>query len=135
VHHELPEYLCDPHERIFGIGVDVRESCEFVVTHESGRVDAIQSPFPPAGKCRILRLAETDIPRAEFVQGEYVLLVESVTTIDGNCRAQLAALIVARDGRVRASPATPRTSACGAAERKDFEILRYRSRNQPDRPR
>lgn len=115
--------------QVFGAGIDVRENCEVIVSRRDKQPETLQSASSPTGKCRILSHSETNIPRVEFIQGEYVLLVEYVVTPTDTCRAKLAAITITRDGRVRLSTKTQSTSACGAAERKDFEILRYRSRN------
>lgn len=113
--------------QVFGVGIEIRENCEVVVSPESRMPENLKFNFSSAGKCRILPNSETNIPRLEFIQSEYVLLIESMAIAGGTCRAELAAITFSRDGRLRLSPKTPNTSACGSAERKDYEILRYRS--------
>lgn len=113
--------------QVFGVGIEVRENCEIVISKRNKQPGSLKAPFSSSGRCRILPNSETNIPRIEFVQGEYVLLVESTVTTGEACRAELAAITINRDGRLRLSPRSQRTSACGSAERKDYEILRYRS--------
>ena len=109
--------------RVFGVGIEVRENCEIVVNHKNGRDESLKLPFSVVERCRILPNSESDIPRIEFIQGEYVLLVESSVTTAETCRSKLAAISINRDGRLRMSKPTQHTSACGSAERKDYEIL------------
>ena len=114
--------------QVFDVDIHVHENCDLVVSYKDKQAERLQAPFSSTGKCRIMPNSETNIPRVEFVQGEYVLLVESMAFAAETCRAELAALIVNRDDSVRLSTKTHRTSACGIAERKDFEILRHHSR-------
>ncbi len=114
--------------RVFGVGIEVREDCEIIVNHKDGRTESLKTPFSEAGRCRLLPNSETDIPRIEFIQGEYVLLVESLLTTAEACRVKLAAITISRDGRLRLSKPTQHSSACGSAERKDYEILQHHSR-------
>jgi hypothetical protein len=114
--------------QVFGVGIEIREDCEIVISHKNGQAESRKAPFSSTGKCRILPNSETNIPRLEFIQGEYVLLLESSATTNQTCRAELAAITVNRDGGVRLSRRTQQTSSCGSAERKDYEILRYHSR-------
>ncbi len=114
--------------QVFGFGVEIREDCEIVVNHKNGQAERLKAPFSSIGRCRILPNSETDIPRIEFIQGEYVLLVESMVTANETCRAELAAITINRDKGLRLSTRVQRNSACGSAERKDYEILRYHSR-------
>ena len=113
---------------VFDVGIEIRENCEIIVNRKDRKIESLKSPFSSTGKCRILPSSETNIPRIEFVQGEYVLLVESSVTTAEACRAELAAITINRDGRLRLSTKTQHTSACGSAERKDYEILRHHSR-------
>jgi len=113
---------------VFGVGIEVREDCEVIVNHKDGRTESLKTSFPEAGRCWLLPNSETDIPRIEFIQGEYVLLVESRLTATEACRARLAAIIVSRDGQLRLSGPKQNTYACGSAERKDYEILWHHSR-------
>ena len=114
--------------QVFGVSIDVRDNCDIVVDRKEKQSETLKAAFSPTEKCRILPNSETTIPRIEFIQGEYVLLVESTVATGDACRAELAAITISRDGRVRLSSRTQRTSACGSAERKDYEILRYHSR-------
>lgn len=99
-----------------------------MVNHKDGRAESLKLSLSPVGQCRFLPNSETDIPRIEFIQGEYVLLVESSVITAEACRAKLAAIVISLDGRLRLSKPTQHSSACGSAERKDFEILRHHSR-------
>jgi len=114
--------------RVFGVGIEVREDCEVIVNHKDGRIESLKTSFSETGRCRFLPNSETDIPRIEFIQGEYVLLVESRLATAEACRAKLAAITINRDGRLRLSKPTQHSSACGSAERKDYEILWHYSR-------
>jgi hypothetical protein len=113
--------------QVFGVGIEVRETCEVMVNRKDGRSENLKTSFPEAGRCRFLPNSETDIPRIEFIQGDYVLLVESRLTTAEACRARLAAITISRDGQLRLSKPTQHNSACGSAERKDYEILRHHS--------
>jgi hypothetical protein len=112
---------------VFGVGIEVREDCVAAISHQDSR-EVLKMPFSEAGRCQLLSNSETDIPRIEFIQGEYVLLVESRQTVDGACRANLVALVIPRDGKLRLSKPTQSSSACGSAERKDYEILHFATR-------
>jgi hypothetical protein len=114
--------------RVFGVGIEVREDCEVMINHKDGRTERLETSFSEAGRCRFLPNSETDIPRVEFIQGEYVLLVESRLATTEACRAKFAAIMIGRDGQVRLSKPTQHSSACGSAEHKDYEILRQHSR-------
>ena len=110
--------------RVFSLELNLQESCELEIRREQQSiVETRKLMFEISGKCRFLPHSETNIPRIEFINGEYVLLAESRTETRGGCRAELAAITVNREGRVRVSKKTRQTSVCGSAERKDFEIL------------
>jgi hypothetical protein len=110
--------------QVFGVGIEMHENCDITINHKEGKLERLETPFSELGQCRFLPNSETDIPRIEFIQGEYVLLLESRRITTETCRAKLAAITINRDGLLRLSKPTQSSSACGSAERKDFEILR-----------
>lgn len=114
---------------VFGAKISVQDNCTIYVSPKGKKIKAFKSPFPTAGKCQIHRHAETDIPRIEFIQGKYVLIIESIILKSENCRAKHAAMIVDKNGLARVSASTEQSSACDAVERKDYEILFHRSAN------
>jgi len=113
--------------RVFDVQLIVRDSCEVLFSRNGMESRNLHLDSPNSEKCRLLFHGETNIPRIELISGEYVLIVEQFSNVKGECRARLAGITITREGRVRISPKTQSTSACGSGERKDFEILRSRT--------
>ena len=116
--------LCAQSVRVFDVQINIQESCEINVRRKDQSELVKKLPFKTIGTCDFLAHSETNIPRIEFIHGEYVLLVESRSGFEGHCRAELAGIIVNRGGNIRVSKKTQDTTVCGSGERKSFEILR-----------
>lgn len=113
--------------RIFEQDIKLRANCSLEIKHSDGTVEVKELPFKTKKKCVVLSVSGTNVPRLEFVQGDYVFLVESQIQTGKECRAELAAVITTNKGKVMTSSKTQETGVCGYGERKDFEILRYRT--------
>ncbi len=111
--------------RIFEQDIKLRESCSLEVKHADGTVEIKEFPFKNKSKCVVFPVSGTDVPRLEFVQGDYVFLVESQVQSAKDCRAELAAVIVTSNGKVKIGAKIQKTGVCGYGERKDFEILHH----------
>jgi len=117
--------------QVFGTDINVHENCDLVVGYKGKQPEHLKLPFSSMVKCRLMPNSQTNIPRLEFFEGEYVLLVQSMIITTETCRAELAAITINRDGSVRLSPKTPGTAGCEYNERKSFEILRNHSPKRP----
>jgi len=102
--------------RIFEVGINLREDCSLEVERSSGAVEVKELPFKNKSKCLVLPVSGTNVPRLEFVRGDYVLLIESQIPSGKDCRAELAAVVVSRDGKVRVGSRN-QESGCGYNER------------------
>jgi hypothetical protein len=110
---------------VYGTNLDLRDDCTLEITQRDGTSRIEPLVFENMGSCAFLKVSATSVPRVEFVEGDYVLLAESRRQSGAQCRGELAAVIVSRDGKVLAGTKTQPTGSCGYGERKDFEILRY----------
>lgn len=111
--------------QIFKQNIKLTDSCKLEIHHSDGTVEIKEFPFKNSGKCVILPMSGTNVPRLEFVKGDYVFLVESQMQQDTLCQAELAAVIVSKNGSVIVGSRIQKTGACGYGERKDYEILHY----------
>lgn len=119
--------------RIFEQGILLREDCALEIRRPDGTVEIRAFPFRNKGTCAFLPIPGTNIPRLEFVRGDYVLLIESQFQSDKGCRAEQAAVVVSRDGKVRVGSRDYGTHGmgCGFNERKNFEILHHDATTNP----
>lgn len=111
--------------QIFNQNIRLIDNCKLEIQHSDGTVETKELPFKSAGKCVILPMSGTNVPRLEFIKSDYVFLVESQVQQDSSCRAELAAVIVSQDGKVIVGSRIQKTGTCGYGERKDYEILHY----------
>jgi len=110
---------------VFGQRLQLTEGCSLEVRHPDGNSEVRALPFAAGGNCAFFPHHLTDVPRLEFLQGAYVLLIESQRLYGDGCRGELAGVVIAKDGGVKVSTRTQATSVCGYGEQKDFEILQY----------
>ena len=108
--------------RIFEQDIKLLADCSLEIKHSDGTSEARELPFKNKNKCVVLPVSGTNVPRLEFVQGQYVFLVESQIQSEKNCRAELIGVVTDSNGSVRISSKIQRTGTCGYGERKDFEI-------------
>lgn len=111
--------------RIFEQAIKLRGDCSLEIKHSDGTVEVKELPFKTKNKCVVLPLGGTNVPRLEFIQGDYVFLVESQVQTGKACRAELVAIITTDKGKVMVATKTQKTGVCGYGERKDFEILHH----------
>ncbi len=111
--------------RIFEQDIRLRADCSLEIKHSDGTVEIQEIQFKNKDKCVVLWVSGTNVPRLEFVKGDYVFLIESQIQSGKDCRGELAAVIVSKSGNVKVGPKMQRTGVCGYGERKDFEILHY----------
>jgi hypothetical protein len=109
--------------RIFELELNLRENCSLEVRRSDGTVEIKEFPFKNKTKCVVVPVSETNVPRIEFVRGDYVLLVESQTQSGENCRAEQVGVAVSRNGKVGIGSRIQKPGVCEYSERKDFEIL------------
>jgi ferredoxin len=126
------EILYMPELRIFEQGISLRENCSLEIRRSDGTVESMALPFigyRSNRQCAVLPVSGTNIPRLEFVRGDWVLIVESQFQSGNDCRAEQVAVVVSRDGKVRTS--SEREGSCGFNERKNFEILHHNATTNP----
>jgi hypothetical protein len=111
--------------RIFELGINLREDCSLEVRRTNGTSEIKELPFKGRSKCIVFPMSGTNVPRLEFVRGDYVLLIESQIQSGKDCRAELAAVVVSGNGKVNVGSRIQKTGLCGYGERKDFEILHH----------
>jgi hypothetical protein len=111
--------------RIFEQGITLREDCLLEVRRSDGTMEIKEFPFKNRGTCAFLPTINTNIPRLEFVRGDFVLIVESQLQSDKSCRSEQAALVVSPDGKVSTGSIAKVTGTCGFNERKTFEVLHH----------
>jgi len=109
--------------RIFEQGITLREDCSLEVSRSDGTMKTEELPFKNKGTCAFLPVVGTNIPRLEFVHGDFVLMVESQFQTDKGCRAERAVIVVSPNGKVSTASRGP--GGCGFNERKHFEILHH----------
>jgi len=112
--------------RIFRAGITLRADCSLEVARPDGSVEIVALPFRHKSQCAIFPVVGTNIPRLEFVRGDYVLLIESQNQAGKECRAEQAAVVVSRAGKVRIG-SNNQESGGGFNERKAFEVLHGRA--------
>jgi len=110
--------------RIFEQGITLREDCSLEVRRSDGTVKTEDISFKNKSTCAFLPVVGTNIPRLEFVRGDYVLMVESQFQTDKGCRAERAAVVVSPGGKVRIGLGG-NIGGCGFNERKHFEVLHH----------
>lgn len=111
--------------RIFEQDIKLHANCSLEIKHSDGTVETKALPFKNKSNCVVLPLSGTNVPRLEFVQGDYVFLIESQTHVAKDCRGELSAIIISNTGKVIVASKTQKTGVCGYGERKNFEIPHF----------
>ncbi len=108
---------------IFGTKLDLKPSCKIEFINDSNK-GSYRVPFNNNGECRVVTHKHTDIPKIQYVNGMYVLFIESNTEENNDCRSEYSAVGVNNDGKLFVTDKVKRSSSCHQGkESKSFEYF------------
>lgn len=80
---------------IFDAHVNLSKDCKLLISAE-GNVTEYRPPFASAGECRIVSHDGTNIPNIEFINGMYILFIESNYNTGQSCKSEYTAIALSK---------------------------------------
>lgn len=116
---------------VFNSKIRLTSSCE--MEHEyKGESVKVNLGFSNTHSCRIVTHSNTSIPSTYYINGYYILFIESNNLTSDNCTSEYTAIGIDRDNKLLTTNIVKRSGSCNQEkELKSFEYFSHKLKVNP----